>query len=221
LTNRLYKKEKNGDLHEIFTWHLRQARYFDPTFGGAVVAGQRNVVLAQDMITPYTFLDGPGSYSPVVSSIEFSPSPFFGVNYSTSYDPRHAKFVNGTIEGSAHYSKYFAGLGETAITPYENLLPQTDVAQLFPQTKQLSFRGGYGSTNRRGFNAAAQVFYDVLKSEVTFSMYQASYNTDCCGFSMELRRINNIIRNDNQYLFSFSVANIGSVGTLPRQNRIF
>jgi hypothetical protein len=29
------------------------------------------------------------------------------------------------------------------------------------------------------------------------------------------------VRNDNQYLFSFSVANIGSVGTLPRQNRIF
>jgi LPS-assembly protein len=53
------------------------------------------------------------------------------------------------------------------------------------------------------------------------SNYQASYNTNCCGFSMELRRIHNVIRDDNQYLFSFSVANIGSVGNLPRQNRIF
>ena len=43
LTNRIYKKEKNGDVHEVLTWRLRQAWYFDPTFGGAVIAGQRSV----------------------------------------------------------------------------------------------------------------------------------------------------------------------------------
>jgi LPS-assembly protein len=221
LTNRIYKKEKNGDVHEIFTWRLRQARYFDPTFGGAVLAGQRNVVLAQEMLTPYTFLDGPRSYSPFVSSLTVNPYSFLALGYNISYDPRHNKFINETLDASIRRSKYFFSLGETAITPYQNLLPQTDQAQLFPQTKQLNFGGGYGSTNRRGFNAAAQVYYDLLRDEVTFSLYEASYNSDCCGFSVELRRINNVIRNDNQYLFSFSVANIGSVGTLPRQSRIF
>ena len=96
-----------------------------------------------------------------------------------------------------------------------------DAQQLFPLTNQGIIGGGWGSTNRQGFNAAANVYYDFLHREVTFSMYQASYNTNCCGFSFELRRQNNVIRNDNQYLFSFSVANIGSVGTLPRQSRIF
>jgi len=38
---------------------------------------------------------------------------------------------------------------------------------------------------------------------------------------VQLRRINNIVRNDNEYLFSFVVANIGAFGSLPRQNRIF
>jgi LPS-assembly protein len=56
---------------------------------------------------------------------------------------------------------------------------------------------------------------------VTYSTYQVSYNTDCCGFSLEIRRINNVIRDDNQYLFSFFVANIGTIGTLPKQGRIF
>ena len=56
---------------------------------------------------------------------------------------------------------------------------------------------------------------------MTFSTYQVSYNTDCCGFSLQVRRINNFIRDDNQYLFSFVVANIGAVGSLPKQQRIF
>jgi LPS-assembly protein len=224
LTNRLYKKEKNGDTHEVLTWRLRQARYFDPTFGGTVVAGQRNVVLAQELITPFTFLDGPRSYSPITSSLTINPYNFFGISYDTSYDPRHHRFDNQSFSGNFRHQKYFFNIGETAITTnqlYANGVLLPDAQQLFPLTNQAFFGGGYGSTNRQGFNVAAQYFYDFLHHETTFSEYQVSYNSNCCGFSVEIRRINNVIRNDNQYLFSFSVANIGSVGTLPRQSRIF
>ena len=97
VTNRLYKKDSNGNVNEFFTWRLRQARYFDPTFGGAIVAGQRNVVLEQELLTPYTFLDGARSYSPIVSSLTVSPSPSFGLNYDTSYDPKHHRFDNQAL----------------------------------------------------------------------------------------------------------------------------
>ena len=226
VTNRFYKKDKKGNVNEFFTWRLRQARYFDPTFGGTVTTtGARYVNLAQDEITPYTFLDGPRTYSPIVSSLSVNPYTFFGVTYETSYDPRHHQFDNQTFTANIRHGKYILDVGETAITAYQLrgadqvLLP--DPMQLFPLTEQGYFRVGYGSTNRQGFNVAAQVFYDFLHDEVTFSQYQASYNSNCCGFSIELRRIHNVIRDDNQYLFSFSVANIGSVGTLPRQSRIF
>ena len=43
LTNRLYKKTKKGDVSEFLTWRVSQARYFDPTFGDTVLAGQRTV----------------------------------------------------------------------------------------------------------------------------------------------------------------------------------
>lgn len=233
ITNRIYKKEKDGKVSEFFTWRVRQARYFDPTFGGTVTQyGQRYVNLAQEEITPYTFLDGPRSYSPVVSSLTVNPWTIFGLSYDTSYDPRHHRFDNQTFTATLRYSKYLLDLGQTAITARQfygvnttstgpPILPLDDLLQLFPITNQGFFKLGYGSTNRQGFNVATQVFYDFAKQQLTNSTYQASYNTNCCGFSAEFRIINNIIKDDKQFLFSFSVANIGSVGTLPRQNRIF
>src|SRR6266566_2601390 len=66
LVNRLYAK-RNGEVSEVLSWELWQRRYFDPTFGGAIVPGLRNVVLSSIELTPYAFLDGPRRYSPVVS----------------------------------------------------------------------------------------------------------------------------------------------------------
>ena len=213
LTNRFYTKDKKGNVREVVTWRLRYARYFDPTFGNTVLAGQRNVNLAQDELTPFTFLDGPRSYSPVVSSLYFNPYSFLGIEYRADYDPFHEKFLDHALNVSGRYSKYYFGVGETAISASPILFPAG--------TNQVFFSGGLGNSNRRGINAGAQVNYDIDNHRLTFSLYQFTYNTDCCGFSVQLRRINNIVRNDNEYLFSFVVANIGAFGSLPRQNRIF
>ncbi len=212
LTNRLFKKDKNGNVSEVVTWRVTQARYFDPTFGGAVVAGQRNVVLAAEELTPYTFLDGPRDYSPVVSSLVVNPYTFFSLEYRAEYDPLHHKFLDHTFGGTARHSKYFGSITETAITANPLLIPAAN---------QISFGGGYGNTNRKGWNAAGVVYYDALLDRRLFDLVQTSYNTDCCGFSFELRNFNLGIRNENQYLFSFSVANIGTFGSLQKQTRIF
>ena len=57
LTNRLFKKQKDGRVEETLSWSLAQRRFFDPTFGGAVVDGQRNVLLSSATLTGYAFLD--------------------------------------------------------------------------------------------------------------------------------------------------------------------
>jgi LPS-assembly protein len=92
---------------------------------------------------------------------------------------------------------------------------------LVPQANQITLGGGYGNSNRRGWNAAALFYYDVLLSRRLFTFIQGSYNTDCCGFSVQLRQFNLGIRNENQYLFSFSVANIGNFGSITKQTKIF
>ncbi len=231
LTNRLYEKDKSGNVREVLTWRLTQARYFDPTFGGAVVPNQgacayntagtalsqnptcqRVVVYATEELTPFAFLDGPRGYSPIVSSLVFNPYSFFALEYRADYDPFRHKFVNHTVSGTVRRSKYFGGMSETAISTNPILIPQDN---------QLSFGGGYGNSNRKGWNVAGSVFYDALLDRRLFDLVQTSYNTDCCGFSFELRNFNLGIRQENQYLFSFSVANIGTFGSLQKQARIF
>lgn len=217
LTNRLYRKDKDGKVSEIFTWRLAQARYFDPTFGGAVVSGTpgvgaRNVVLAGAELTPFTFLDGPRGYSPVISYLSVSPYPFLSFNWRADYDPLRGKLVAQTYGASVRYTKYFASVSDSALTTAPVLLPQAN---------QIIFSGGYGSSNRTGWNVAGLIDYDRIHGRRLYDFIQTSYNTNCCGFSFQLRQFNLGIRNDNQYLFSFSVANLGTFGSLQRQERIF
>ncbi|MDP9169470.1 MAG: LPS assembly protein LptD, partial [Acidobacteriota bacterium] len=83
LTNRLYAK-KGDTVTEVLTWELFQKRFFDPTFGNALVPGQRNVLLSSIDHTGYSFFDGPRNYSPVVSILRGSPRP--GINFTWEAD---------------------------------------------------------------------------------------------------------------------------------------
>jgi LPS-assembly protein len=214
LTNRLYRKDKAGNVNEIITWRLGQARYFDPTFGGAVLPNVRNVVLAAEEITPYAFLSGPRNYSPVVSFFSFSPYNFIGFEWRADYDPLRHKIIDDTFTVNVRHGNYGFSVSETALT---------NLPLLVPQAKQTSFGTSYGNTNRRGWNAAGVVTYDVLANRVLYEFIQTSYNTNCCGFSVQIRHLpsyNVHIPAQNQYLFSFSVANLGTFGSLQKQERI-
>ncbi len=199
-------------MAEVFTWRLAQARYFDPTFGGAVLPDQRNIILEAVELTPLAFLNGPRDYSPVVSTMTLSPYPFFSVEWRTNYDPLSKRFLDQNYGVFFRHSKYFASVSDTAI--------KTEPV-LTPQANQISFGAGYGSTNRKGWNLSGTVFYDELLNRRLFDFVTATYNTDCCGFSFQLRNFNLGIRQENQYLFSFQFANIGSFGSLQKQNRQF
>ncbi|MBI3208849.1 MAG: hypothetical protein HYZ37_08100, partial [Candidatus Solibacter usitatus] len=85
------------------------------------------------------------------------------------------------------------------------------------------FRGllGIGQENRRGWNAAFSAYYDFNRGVMQFATTQVTYNYDCCGISVQYRRFNFGTRNENQFRVAFAVANIGSFGTLKRQERIF
>jgi LPS-assembly protein len=220
LINRLYRKDKLGNTNEIFTWEVAQARFFDPTFGGAVlsgttpgVPGYRNVVYWSADLTSVPFLDGPRTYSPIVSSMQVNPYSFFGIDWRTDYDPLRHKFVDQIYSANFRYKNYSANVGQTSIATNPLLVP--DANQIF-------ISGSYGSSTRKGWNFTGTVMRDLLRSLDTLESVQAAYNTDCCGFSFRYQRINFGARQgENQYLFSFSVANIGTFGSLQRAQTRF
>jgi LPS-assembly protein len=51
---------------------------------------------------------------------------------------------------------------------------------------------------------------------------QIAYHWDCCGLNLEYRRFAlGSVRNENQFRFNFSLANIAGFGNLRRQERLF
>ena len=65
---------KTGDDTPVdfLQWSIVQKHYFDPTFGGAIVPGQRNVFEALDSITPFAFAAGPRNWSPIVNDVKLT-----------------------------------------------------------------------------------------------------------------------------------------------------
>lgn len=211
LTNRIYLK-KNDQTWEAVTWSVLHKRYFDPTFGGALKDGERNVLLSGIDMSGYTFFNGPRNYSPIVSSMHIAPIPAAGVEWRTDYDPLLRRFTNSSITADARVSRYFISLGHAYVR---------NVPSLSPPFNQ--FRGlfGIGNENRKGWNAAFSAYYDFRQGQMQFATTQLTYNLDCCGFSVQYRRFSFGTRNENQFRIAFAIANIGSFGTLKRQERIF
>lgn len=210
LTNRLLAKDKNGNVTDLLSWQLLYKRFFDPTFGGAVIPGQRNVVESVADLTGFDFLDGYRHQSPIVSALRYQSR--VGVEWRTDYDPVRHAFVNNSVTLDAHVGKYSASIGHTMI--------RTDPI-LAPNSNQMRFSGAYGNQARRGWNAGVSAFYDFRLGKLEYTLAQVTYNTDCCGLSAQYRIFSFGTRNEHQELFSFAVSNIGTFGTLKRQERIF
>jgi len=211
LTNRLLAKDKNGVVTDFLTWQVWYDRYFDPTFGGAVLPGQRNVVQAVLDLTGYSFLDGIRHSSPVVNSLRLQQGRL-GVDWRVDYDPVVHRIINSGASVNWRLNKYFFNLGDTEL--------HTDPV-LAPAANQISATVGYGQSTKLGWGAAFGVFYDILKGTVDYSQFQVTYNTDCCGVSFQYRRFDLGVRDETFYRFAFTISNIGSVGSLSRQERMF
>ena len=215
--NRLYAKRGN-DVNEVFSWQLWQRRYFDPTFGGVLSApdpatgqSRRNVLPSSLQVSGFAFLDGPRNYSPVVSVLRVSPVSGLGMEWRSDYDPLRSRPVNSMLSADWRRSIYSIALSHTYIR---------SSPRLSPSGNQFGGMFTVGNENRRGWNAAFSAIYDFRVGVMLFATTQVTYNTDCCGFSVQYRRFG-VFRNENQFRVALSIANIGSFGTLKKQERLF
>jgi LPS-assembly protein len=221
IINRLYSK-RGDNVQEILTWELTQSHYFDPTFGGAIIPGQRNEVLATLDLTPFEFIDRPRHYSPIVSELRVTPKWGLGFSWRADYDPLRGQIVNSSFSGDVHFSRTYFSIGHNTTAGYDMSYPPTVANKnLFPKSNQIRGTIGFGDQNRRGWNGLYTASADILQGVTQFMAAQATYNTDCCGFSFQWRRFTFGTLNDNQYRLAFTIANVGSFGTLKKQERLF
>ncbi len=212
LTNRLYAKRGDSIL-EVFTWEVAQKRYFDPTFGGAVVPGQPNIFTNTADLTGIAFMVGPRGYSPVVSNLGISPINGLRIRWQVDYDPYFKHLTDSSFELNYNRKKFsfMAGNDDVHTSPV-----------LFGPANQFRARVAYGDPNKKGWNAGAMSVYDYDQHKLLYSTMQVTYNTDCCGFAVEYHLFNiSSIRDEGQWRAAFVIGNIGSFGTLRKQDRLF
>ncbi len=215
ITNRLYvKDDASGQVREAAVLEVWQRRYFDADFGGALVPGRRNVLRSSLDFSPFSFLAEPRRYSPVAVSFKVNPHWRYALSWRNDYDPLRGRIVNTTTDVSVQISpKIGVTAGHRAVRA---------PTALSPASNQLLATVRYGDFNRRGWNVALTNVYDYRRHLFLYSISQITYNTDCCGFSLEYRRLAiGRTRNDNQFRIGISIANVGSFGTLRPAERLF
>jgi len=235
------------ETREIVTWELAQKYFIDPTFGGALlpVPGTNgvnalftsNVFTSTVDLTGIAFHSQPRHLSPLISRLRIQSSANTDVEWDLDYDFKQAQCEqsNGSacgsirstaaINGSTAFVNYHVGLftfgaGDALLrVPPEAGFQIPISSQAFNQFRVLL---GYGHTNKPGFSAATNIGFDANLNFLQYAAVQTTYNWDCCGVSLEFRRFAlGSVRNENQYRFTFALANLGSLGNLRRPERLF
>jgi len=213
-TQRLFVKDGEKQPTELISWRIVQKHYFDPTFGGAIVSGDRNVLEALDSITPFAFALDPVHWSPIVSDFKVTPGGPYDFEEILEYDPNFQRLTTiGTLLKIKPYGNFFATLADFRLDASNTLQPLAN---------QIRMLAGYGAENRKGFNFTAGFSYDIQNGVLQSQIVQATYNGGCCGLSVEYRRLDlGEIRTENQFRVALIIANIGNFGNLRRQDRVF
>ncbi len=196
---------------EIFSWRLAQKYFLDPTFGGAVVAGKRNVFAPVLDISGFAFVDGRRRLSPIVSTMRLSTSASTSTDLQIDYDTRDHLFRSAGIIGNLNRGQFLGGVSYFFTRRSAIQIPNN----------QLQGTIGYGNGLKPGLSAALQFSYDIQRSLFQSSIAQIGYNTECYGLSFEMSQFNVGARVESRFRFAFTLKNIGSVGTLRRQERLF
>lgn len=214
INQHLYVKHGDEQPVDFLSWRLVQKHYFDSTFGGALVPGQRNVFQALDSLTPFAFAATARNWSPIVSDVKLTPGGRYDAESILEYDPQLKKVTTiGTLLRVKPYRELFATVADFR-------LQGDPIVQ--PPSHQIRGIVGYGDLARKGLNISAGLSYDILSNTLLNQFVQVSYNGGCCGLSVEYGRFNlATVRSENQFRVALILANIGTFGNLRRQEKIF
>jgi LPS-assembly protein len=209
---------------EVVTWELAQKYFFDPSFGGALIPGKRNVLTSTVDLTGIAFLTQPTHLSPLISRLRVSTSARNDLEWDADYEFHFGRVNTSTVLFNHHFGLFTLGAGNAFLHLPGQGVASAATGGLPPAEKFNQFRAvlGYGGPNKRGFSGAVNLGLDANLNQVQYGSTQLAYNWDCCGVNIEYRRFALAnVRNENQFRFTFALANVGAFGNLRRSERLF
>ncbi len=210
--------------HEWISWRLSQKHFFNQDFGGAILTGRRNIFDTTLQFSGIAFLTEPRAVSPLVSRLRVRTSAHLDAEWDFDLDTGAKKFTSNDVFLDVHENNLFGGLSYARLNAPGRFYTE-GVSSDVSNFNQLRLLLGYGSPVKPGLGVAANVGLDLNAVNSGFIQYgamQASYNWDCCGFSVEYRKYElGAVRNESVERFNFTLLNIGTAGNLRRAESLF
>jgi LPS-assembly protein len=203
---------------EWASWQIAQKFYIDPNFGGALIPGRRNVFDSTLDLSGVAFLTSPRNLAPITSRLRFEAIDNLRVQWDLDYDPKDGHIGASNIYAGYSWGRTTLGMGHAML----NAVDEAGSTASTIKSQQFQPFLSIGKPSGSGFNLAANAGYDLTHSELQYAGAQAAYNWNCCGLTFGYRRFDlGTARHETQYLYSFTIANFGSVGDIRRSNTAF
>ncbi len=220
------------------SWDLTAVHYFDPTFGGAVGSFRRNVLDSTLDLSGISFLFAPRDYSPIVSRLAYHSSQHVTTGWDIDYDTKAGHLDNSNVYSTLRNGNYFASFSEDRLNALQSqsnaflAQPPAALAALAEQVSrhepltsysQLQFLLGYGYDIKPGLSAGMNGGYDFVNSRLEYGGAQATYNWNCCGVTLEYRRVYvaGSSQDENVESFNFTLAGVGTAGNTNRSQLVY
>jgi LPS-assembly protein len=203
---------------EWASWLVGQKYFIDQSFGGAVIPNRRNVFDSTLDLSGVAFLTAPRNFSPIVSRLRFEAVDNLRIEWDLDYDPKNGRLSANNVFAGYGWGRTTVGVGHAML----NAVEENGSAASTIQSQQLQPFVSIGKQSGAGFNFAANAGYDFVLGQLQYGGLQAVYNWNCCGLTFGYRRFElGTIRDETQYLYSFTLANFGSAGDIRRSNSAF
>jgi LPS-assembly protein len=209
-------------VREVVTWELAQKYFLDPTFGGALIPGQRNMFTTTADLTGIAFVTQPRHLSPIISRLRVETSARTDAEWDLDYDFQENGINASTLLANYHIGPVTIGGGDAILNIPAQTATSSSGSATLPRFNQFRAALGYGRVNKRGLSGASSFGFDAESKQLQFIAAQTTYNWDCCGVTLEYRSYSVAnVRHENLFRFTFALANIGGFGSLRRQERLY
>jgi LPS-assembly protein len=226
-----------GETVNWLSWTVGQKYFFDENFGGAVTPGTRNVLDTTLDLTGVAFLNRPRAYSPVISRLRWQTTSATNLEWDVDYDTKAGRLDSSNLYAAYKHGDYTFTItdahlhtlngpesGTSSTTTGTGTTPTGTTTTAPPEINfnQLRLSAIYGNPVKRGLSAGVNTGYDFSTNQLQYAGVQTNYNWNCCGLSFELRRYSlGTVPEHTTFLYSFTLANVGSAGSLSWAQRVF
>ena len=223
-----------GETVNWLSWQVAQKYFFEPDFGGAVTPGTRNVLDTTLDLSAVAFLARPRTYSPVISRLRWQTTSATNLEWDVDYDTKTGRLDSSNLFAAYKHDNFTFTLGDAHLHTLPGAIPTgstfgrgtgsttTSVTPPEIDFNQIRLSAIYGSPVKQGFSVGANTGYDITLDQLQYLGVQTNYNWNCCGLSFEVRRYAlGTVPEHTTYLYNFTLANVGSAGSLSWAERVF